>query len=59
MDFSLMNEEQLAIAVAELRQRETMLQRLMEVEASQLGALLVHEEQVAQRSPKKTKRKKR
>ena len=45
VDFSLMNEEQLAIAVAALRQREAILESLLEVEASQLGALLIEEEQ--------------
>ena len=55
-----MNEEQLSTAVAELRQRQTILQSLLEAEASRLGDLLVQEEQEeAQRAPKRTKRKKR
>ena len=55
-----MSEEQLTTAVAALRQRETVLQSLLEAEASQLGDLLVQEEEEeAQRAPKKTKRKKR
>ena len=55
-----MSEEQLTTAVAALRQRETVLQSLLEAEASRLGDLLVQEEEEeAQRAPKKTKRKKR
>ena len=53
------SEEQLATAVAALRQRETVLQSLLEAEASRLGDLLVQEEEEGvQRAPKKTKRKK-
>ena len=55
-----MSEEQLTTAVEALRQRETVLQSLLEAEASGLGDLLVQEEEEeAQRAPKKTKRKKR
>ena len=39
------SEEQLATAVAALRQRETVLQSLLEAEASRLGDLLVQEEE--------------
>ena len=55
-----MNEEQLTTAVAAMREHEALLQNLLEAEASQLGPLLVaQEEQEAQRAPKKAKRKKR
>ena len=46
--------------MAAMREHEVMLQSLLEAEASQLGVLLVvQEEQEAQRAPKKAKRKKR
>ena len=60
MDLSQVNEEQLTTAVAELRQREMMLQSLLEAEASRLGDLLVQEEQEeALRATRRTERKKR
>ena len=59
-DLSQMSEQQLATAVEALRQREMMLQSLLEAEAFRLGDLLVQQEQEeVQRAPKRTKRKKR
>ena len=49
-----MSEEQLTTAVAALRQRKTVLQSLLEAEASRLGDLLVQEEEEeAQRAPRR------
>ena len=54
-----MSEKQLTTAAAALRQREEILQCLLEAEASLLGDLLAQQEEKeeAQRAPKETKRK--